>query len=163
MDQRDSIIIGHFSLDLDVFIFILLCYFNKFLSVLYALSRVYFNLFIFILLYPMLTCSHTQSLCCLIAPNHAVFMYVDRLIKCFDLHVTLLLVDECAELGLQGLCNLALPLFLPVKKLILKALSIGPDLLGLVHSLKVLIEAFLLVFLLQNCVHIGLCRRVNYT
>ena len=44
MDQRDSVVVGHFSLDLDVFIFILLRDLNKLLSMFNPLTRFYFHI-----------------------------------------------------------------------------------------------------------------------
>jgi len=98
MDQSDSIIVGHFSFNFDIFIFILLCDLNELLSMFNSLTWVYLHSCFFIFLHLITLIIWTPnglSFGSLITSNHAVFMYINRFAECFYLHIALFLIDEC--------------------------------------------------------------------
>ena len=77
--------------------------------------------------------------------------YIDRLAECLKhllIDLPLLLAYERAELRLYRLCDLPLPLLLPVKQLLLQELPLILHLLGPAHPLHVGVNALLIRVLL---------------
>lgn len=146
MDQGDSVVIAHISFDFYVFIFVKLSNSYILLRMLDALACLLFFKFLFLIDFP----DDTSSV--------SVFVYVNGLIKCFNVNVSFLFVDKRTQFGLDRLRDLWLPLFLPAKQLLFEPLLVHLVLLRLVHPLQVLVKPLFLVFLMDGCLEFAKCR-----
>lgn len=146
MDQGDSVVIAHITFDFNVFVFVKL-------SNTYILQCVLHSLACLLFLNFFLMNDFTGD-----APSVAIFMYVNRLIKGFDVDISFLFVDKGTQFGLDRLGDCGLPLFLPMKQLIFQLLLVHLVLLCLVHPLQVFVKPLLLVFLMHGGLEFTECR-----
>ena len=138
VDQRNSVIVAHITLYFDISILIKLRYPYILLGMLDSMACLLF--LEFLLLNSFLCCNSWIT----------TLMYVNWLIKSLDIDIPFFFVYKSTKLRLYWLSNLGFPLFLPVKKLIFKFFLIHLVLFCPVHSLQILVESLLLIFLVDG-------------